>query len=393
MARTYLFVLLLAAACTSADSTPGEDFSGANNSDTGGSTETDTDTGGGDTGGDGEGSDTGSGGETTPPPSGGGGTTTPGGGGGSGSGSGGGGSTTPASVGPYFTQPMFFNRDVSAAPKASNSASIISTLQSSGGWGAGRMQIDFTIEVLRADASTPKRTFTPTSEFYSPDCDNVPMPVPVGGNVENESGYACTGDGDCHLIVHDTSSNKLYEMWRANITTTFQGGCMAVWNTTQTYGDTLRGDQCTSADAAGFPIAPLLFSADEVASGEIKHAIRFILPNNRVKRGFVRPATHGTATSGGVNAPPYGVHLRLRADYPINSLPTAGAKVVARAMQRYGMYHADGGNIALTAQSDRHTTAKWAGLLGPLDLQGLQVSDFEVVDHGAMIPLTYNCNR
>jgi len=24
-------------------------------------------------------------------------------------------------------------------------------------------------------------------------------------------------------------------------------------------------------------------------------------------------------------------------------------------MQRYGMYHADGGNIALTAQSDSHT--------------------------------------
>ena len=51
------------------------------------------------------------------------------------------------------------------------------------------------------------------------------------------------------------------------------------------------------------------------------------------------------------------MHLRLRADYPIDSLPSEGAKVVARAMQKYGMYHADGGNIALTAQSDAHTTA------------------------------------
>jgi hypothetical protein len=361
MARTYLVALLLAGACTSSGSTPGEDFSGPDMDDG-----TTTDTGGG------AGSDTGGGGGT---------------------GSGGGGSTTPVGAGPYFTQPMFFNRDVSASPKAANSASLMSTLQSSGGWGAGRMQIDFTIDVLRADASTPKQTFTPTDEFYSPDCDNVPMPVPVGGNLEAESGYACTTDGDCHLIVHDTSTNKLYEMWRANITSTFQGGCLAVWNTAQAYSDTLRGDQCTSADAAGFPIAPLLFTADEVASGHIDHAIRFILPNNRVKRGFVRPATHATATSGGVNAPAYGVHLRLRADYPINSLPTEGAKVVARAMQKYGMYHADGGNIALTAQSDRHTTAKWAGLLGPLDLQGLQVSDFEVIDHGSMIALNYNCNR
>ena len=179
-----------------------------------------------------------------------------------------------------------------------------------------------------------------------------------------------------------------------NITgSTFYGGCLAVWNTRMAYGETLRGDQCTSADAAGFPIAPLLFTADEVQAGEIKHAIRFILPNNRVKRGYVRPATHGTDTTGGANAPAYGVHFRLRADYPIDSLPSAGAKVVARALQKYGMYHADGGNIALTAQSDRHTKAKWAGLLEPQDLADLAVEDFEVIDHGSMIPLTLDCAR
>ena len=315
----------------------------------------------------------------------------PGGGSGSGSGSGGGGTATGA--GPYFTQPMFFNRDVSAVAKAANSDAIIAALSAAGGWGTGKMQIDFALDVLTADASTPQQTFTTTGDFYSPDCDHVAMPVPAGGNLEDESGYACTGGGDCHLIVFDTSAKKLYEMWRANITSTFQGGCLAVWNGQQTYTDTLRGDQCTSADAAGYPIAPLLFTADEVAAGHIDHAIRFILPNNRVKRGFVRPATHATATTGGTNAPSYGVHFRLRADYPIASLPTEGARVVARAMQKYGMYHADGGNIALTAQSDRHTAAKWAGLLGALDLQALQVSDFEVIDHGSPITLDGNCNR
>jgi serine/threonine-protein kinase len=288
---------------------------------------------------------------------------------------------------------MFFNRDVSTATKAANSDTIISTLSGAGGWGTGRMQIDFAIDVLTADAAAPMRTFTPTSDFYTPDCDHVAMPVPAGGNVEDESGYACTGGGDCHLIVFETGSKTLYEMWRANITSTFQGGCLAVWHGTQTYTDSLRGDQCTSADAAGYPIAPLLFTADEVAAGHIDHAIRFILPNNRVKQGFVRPATHATNTTGGANAPAYGVHLRLRADYPINSLPSEGAKVVARAMQKYGMYHADGGNIALTAQSDRHTTAKWSGLLGALDLQALKVSDFEVIDHGSMISLSDSCNR
>ena len=140
-------------------------------------------------------------------------------------------------------------------------------------------------------------------------------------------------------------------------------------------------------------IAPLLFSADEVAAGKIDHAIRFILPNDRIKQSYVHPASHGTRTTGGANAPSYGVHLRLRADFDLNSLPSAGARVVARAMQTYGMYHADGGNIALTAQSDLHTTAKWAGLLDTRDLTSLKVEDFEVIDHGPSIPVTFDCVR
>jgi len=298
-----------------------------------------------------------------------------------------------AGTGPYFTTPMFWNVDVSSSPKAASSASIIAALVAAGGWGnANRMQIDFALDVLSASSTTPKLPFTPTDDFFSPDCDQAVVPVPLGGNVEGETGYACTGDGDCHLLVFDTSTKQLHEMWRANITSAFQGGCLAVWNAQQAYTSTLRGDQCTSADAAGFPISPLLFTADEVKAGHIDHAIRFILPNNRVRRGYVRPATHGTSTTGGSDAPSYGVHFRLRADYPLSTLKPA-AQVVARAMQKYGMYHADGGNIALTAQSDRHTTAKWAGLLGSGDLAALKVTDFEVIDHGAPIALTGDCAR
>jgi serine/threonine-protein kinase len=301
-----------------------------------------------------------------------------------------------AAVGPYFTTPMFFNTDVSHTTKAANSDSLVAALVQEGGWGNSNvMQIDFDLDVLTADNSTPMRSFTPTSDFYTPDCDLTTVPVPAGGNLEGETGYACTTNGDCHLLVFQRDTHQLYEMWRADIKSsgTFYGGCLAVWHAAQTYTSVLRGDQCTSADAAGYPIAPLLFTADEVAAGHIDHAIRFILPNNRVQPGYTRPATHSTSTTGIAGAPYYGVHLRLRADYPIDSLPTEGAKVVARAMQKYGMYHADGGNIALTAQSDRHTTAKWSGLLGSHDLAALHVSDFEVIDHGPAIPGTGDCVR
>jgi hypothetical protein len=298
-------------------------------------------------------------------------------------------------TGEFFPAGSWFYDDVSGRSPAANSDAIIQSLRAAGGWGNGdKLQIDFGLEVLQASSGTAKRAFEPTRDFGLPDCDPVAVPLPAGGNVEGESGYECTTGGDCHLIVFAPDEHRLYEMWKANVSGgTFAGGCLAVWDTSRPAPPEGRGEQCTSADAAGFPIAPLLFTADEVAAGDIPHAIRFILPNDRVKLGFVPPATHGSETTGDANAPYYGVHLRLRADFPLASLPNDGARTVARAMQKYGMYHADGGNIALTARSDQRTTHKWDGLLGPRDLAAIKVEDFEVIDHGAAIPLTFECTR
>jgi hypothetical protein len=300
----------------------------------------------------------------------------------------------PGASGPYFAEPMFFNEDVSHAAVSATSATQIAAIRAAGGWGNGdRMQIDFSLDVLEAPAGTAMHTFTPTADFLAPDCDHVPMPVPTNGNLEGESGYACTEGGDCHLLVFDPAARKLYEMFGADLTSRFHGGCLVVWDLAFAYTEVLRGDQCTSADAAGFPIAPLLFTADEVAAGEIAHAIRFILPPSRIRPGFVRPATHATVSDGADDAPSFGVHLRLRADYPLENLPSDRARVVARALQKYGMYHADNGNIALNAQSDRHTAATWDGLLDASDLDELAVEDFEVIDHGDSFRLTATCRR
>jgi hypothetical protein len=122
------------------------------------------------------------------------------------------------------------------------------------------------------------------------------------------------GDNDCHYLVVDTVNNKLYENYATVIDTnakTVQGACAVVWDLCQQYPDNLRGDQCTryssytfklhsfitnfndSTDAAGFPIAPFLVTADELAAGEIPHALRFIIPNQAIKEGFyIHPATH-----------------------------------------------------------------------------------------------------
>jgi hypothetical protein len=308
-------------------------------------------------------------------------------------------------VGGVFQATEPWNTAVDGDQPDPQSTTVINALEASGGWGNGnKLQIDFSINILCADATTPLMPFV-TQGSCSPDCDDVStFPVPPGGAVEGEPGYACTDGGDCHLLVVDKATNKLWEMWEAfdpPAANTFNSGSGAfIWDLTEAYPPNLRGDGCTSADAGGFPIAAMLFTADEVAAGHIDHAIRFILPNGSIRGGdvYVHPGTHTTSAASGnkASAPPYGVHFRLKASFDVTTLPTPGDQVIAKAMQKYGMFLADGGDIALTAANDQFTTAKWTDAnvnVGPHDLFSLTVGDFEVVDMGTLIGTGDNCIR
>lgn len=315
--------------------------------------------------------------------------------------------------GRYFPASSIWYADASAAPVAADSAAITAWMMEASppnGWGTGTMRIDFSITAVDAPAGTMKRAYqTDADYYYTPDCDVAAIPLPAGGVVEDYpqeapaggsfAGYDCSGyaDGaDCHMIVVSRSEQRLYEIYHATLDAAdnFTAGCLALWDTSRDYGLDGRGQQCTSADAAGFPIAPLLFSAEEIKAGEIDHAIRFILPNEMIReRQYVAPATHGTNTSGPATAIPYGGHMRLRADFPIETL-SPGAQVVARALQKYGMYMSDGGNIALTAQSDVLGCATWDEVgVDPFSLESLKATDFEVIDHGPTIDVTFDCQR
>jgi hypothetical protein len=302
-----------------------------------------------------------------------------------------------AARGGLFTQPTPWNKEVSGLAKSDESDAILDWLIDHGGFGTPRLRIEFSLKLLWATGSTPFRHFTPTDDFFSPDCDAVPFPVPAGGALEDHDDYACTSGGDCHLLVVHQPTQTLYEMWRANLSGgKFRGGCAAVWDLHSVYHGKGRGEQCTSADAAGLPIAGLLFTADEVASGSIDHAIRFVLPNDRIRRGvYVHPATHASSVlTGGRHAPPYGVRLRLRADYPLASLPSSGARTIARALQHYGMILSDGGSTPITAANDRFTNHKWNEVgVEPGSLADLDLSDMEVVDLGVPIEVTGDCQR
>ena len=69
--------------------------------------------------------------------------------------------------------------------------------------------------------------------------------------------YLCdTANNDCHVLVVERSQKKLYELYNSTKSgSAFTALGAFVWDLTKAYPADLRGDQCTSADAAGLPIA------------------------------------------------------------------------------------------------------------------------------------------
>jgi hypothetical protein len=87
------------------------------------------------------------------------------------------------------------------------------------------------------------------------------------------------------------------------------------------------------------------------------------------------------------------VRFRLKADVDESSY-SDGERTILRALKTHGMLLSDGGEIALTFADDRTGDAKWADLgVDAQSFDALRVEDFEVVDLGPEIPLTYDCAR
>jgi hypothetical protein len=80
---------------------------------------------------------------------------------------------------------------------------------------------------------------------------------------------------------------------------------------------------------------------DEVASGEIKHALRFTVPQTR--KAYVWPARHYASSLTGQQYPPMGQRFRLKADYDISGF-SVEIRVILTALKKYGMILADNGS-------------------------------------------------
>jgi hypothetical protein len=179
-------------------------------------------------------------------------------------------------------------------------------------------------------------------------------------------------DGDRHVIVLDRANSKLYELYRAfplDGGQRWQADSGAIWDLKT---GAPRPAGWTSADAAGLPIYPGLVRYDEVAAGEIRHALRFTAP--RTRAAYVPPASHWASRYYSFDLPPMGMRVRLKASVDIAGFSPRN-QVILRALKTYGMMVADNGSPwYLSGMHDSRWNDEELQELGQL-----KGSDFEVV--------------
>jgi len=270
-----------------------------------------------------------------------------------------------------FPADNLWNQNIASAPVDPNSAAIINYVGAtdpihpdfgSGEYNSSSIGIPYI--VVDSQQAPVAINFT----AYGDESDPGPMPVPASAPIE---GYPNPGSGDRHVLVLDNSNCWLYELYSSYPQTdgSWNAASAAIWDL---QSDGQRPLTWTSADAAGLSIFAGLARYDEVASGAIRHALRFTLQNSRA--AFVPPASHWAATTTNANAAPMGMRLRLKASFDIASF-SATNQVILTALQQYGMIMADNGsNMFISGAPDD----RWDND----DLHNLDevtAADFEVV--------------
>jgi hypothetical protein len=269
---------------------------------------------------------------------------------------------------PVFPASSPWNQRVDTLPLDPRSAQMVGAISATDtvhpDFGAGRYEghpIGIPFQTVARNARKTRVSFD-----YADESDKGPYPIPAHPRIE--------GGGDRHMLLVQRGTCRLYELFAAETRgRRWHAGSGAIFSLRSTK---LRPKGWTSADAAGLAILPGLARYDEVARGEIRHALRFTV--QRTRRAFVFPARHFASDLTDPDLPAMGQRLRLKASTRIDDLPRQ-ARIVATALKRYGMIVADNGsNWFVSGAPDPRWDNDDLHALGRL-----KGSDFEVVSEAS----------
>jgi hypothetical protein len=276
---------------------------------------------------------------------------------------------------PVFPANNIWNTPIDTLPVHQRSGAYIASIGlattlhpdfGSGTWDGGPIGIPFT--------TVPgNQTKVGISFDYSSESDPGPYPIPP--NVPIEGGSA--SDGDRHILILDRDHCVLYEAYYAfpQQNGAWHAGSGAVFDLNS---HALRPSGWTSADAAGLPILPGLVRYDEVAAGEIQHAIRFTA--SHTQKAFLWPARHLASSDTNPDRPPMGLRVRLKANFNVSGF-SPQVQVILRAMKKYGLILADNGSDwYLSGAPDE----RWDNDM-LRELQQISGANFEAVDVSSLM--------
>jgi hypothetical protein len=277
---------------------------------------------------------------------------------------------------PLFPEDNVWNTPVDTLPVDARSSSYVTTIGASkslhpdfgsGTWNGGPIGIPYTI----VPGTQPE---VPVTLGYADESDPGPYPIPPYAAIEGGS----ESDGDRHVLVLDQDNCMLYETWSTYPQPggSWEAGSGAIFDLRS---NALRPATWTSADAAGLPILPGLIRYDEVASGEIHHAIRFTAPQTR--REFIWPARHYASSLTSTQYPPMGQRFRLKADFDISSF-SPEVQVILLALKRYGMILADNGSSWFISGAP---DPGWNNDVLVNEFRRVTGSNFEAVDESSLM--------
>ena len=266
---------------------------------------------------------------------------------------------------PLFPAASHWNQRVDRLPVHARSAEIVRSIGAGApmhpDFGSGRYEgrpIGIPVNVVSRGTKRTRVRFE-----YAGESDRGPYPIPARPRVE--------GGSDRHLLVVERGTCRLFELFAASRSgSSWSAGSGAIFSLRS---NRLRPRGWTSADAAGLPILPGLARYDEVAQGAIRHALRFTVP--RTRRAFVYPARHFASSLTDPALPAMGQRVRLRAGVGEARFGRQ-ARVVVRALKRYGMLLADNGSPWYVSGAP---DPRWDND-DLRTLKALRGSDFEVVD-------------
>jgi hypothetical protein len=167
------------------------------------------------------------------------------------------------------------------------------------------------------------------------------------GSVPIPSGTKPDPSDDGHLAIYDPVAHHEWDLWHA---TCCWGAVAGSAIATRRQSVAPRGT--ASADAANFPLLGGLIRPEEIARGLIAHPLVFGQPG--IGPGPpICPATSNAPTSSNPLALREGTQLQLDPAVNVRKLQLpAWQKVIAKALQVYGMYLRDNsGTLAIYAEN------------------------------------------